>query len=439
MVHEQDVIVIGAGVAGLAAAGRLGRWGRRVLVLEARERVGGRVWSRYSPGGGAAFVELGAEFVHGGNAALRALLRSARLDTRKFDPPIHWREAEGLVAEEPDFWKNLAAVTAAVPRAFGGSFGEFLAGGEGRALSPRAREQARHFVESFNAAPLGRLSAQALREERGGAGEADHRVIGPYDGVPARLRARLSGERVRLELGRVARELRHGAGWVEVLSTDAAGGAERVDRARAAVITLPLGVLKARALQIVPEPEETMALVDRLGWGQVARVTLRLREGFWERPLLPERLRAGSGRGFGFVHAPGLELPTWWATLAPAPVLTGWAGGGEAERLADHSPEALGEAALRSLASIGGASVAAWREQVVAVHAHDWGADPYSLGAYSYPTAGLEDGPERLARPVGGTLFFAGEATAGAVGTVHGALKSGLRAAGEVLVEVSAG
>ena len=114
-------------------------------------------------------------------------------------------------------------------------------------------------------------------------------------------------------------------------------------------------------------------------------------------------------------------------------MLTGWAGGEAAEALAGLSPEALLEAALASLARLGGAPAEAWRGQLREIHTHDWRADPYSLGAYSYAVAGLEDGPERLARPVADTLFFAGEATSDTLGTVHGALASGLRAANAVL------
>jgi monoamine oxidase len=89
--------------------------------------------------------------------------------------------------------------------------------------------------------------------------------------------------------------------------------------------------------------------------------------------------------------------------------------------------------ALRSLAAGWQQPVAALRRQLRDAWTHNWARDRFARGAYSYPVAGFESGAERLARPVAGTLFFAGEATAGDLGTVHGALASGVRAALEIL------
>lgn len=430
---EADVIVIGAGVAGLGAAAQLGRKGRRVLLLEARDRVGGRVWSHGPRKPGEAPVEFGAEFVHEGNAALRALLRAERLKTEPVEAPMRWWR-DGRLIEAPDFWESVARVTAAVPPRFRGGFGDFLAGPAASRIPDDLRARVGHYAGSFNAAPLDGLSAQAMREERGGAEDTDHRVLGPYDAIVRRLQGRLPSSRVRLLLGQPVRRLRHRRGAVEV-TTEPRGvtAGPQTFRARAAIVTLPLGVLKARAVDFVPPLGRAQEVVDALGWGQVVRITLRLRAGFWRKPLLPAELRAEGGKRFGFVNAPRLPIPTWWTLAAPAPLLTGWAGGEPAEALAGTTPEALRELALASLARLGGAPVAAWREQLLEMYHHDWRADPYSLGAYSYAMAGHEDGPARLARPVADTLFFAGEATSGALGTVHGALASGLRAANALI------
>ena len=434
MESDADVIVIGAGVAGLAAAAQLGRKGRSVWLVEARERVGGRVWSHWPPGRGGPAVELGAEFVHGGNAAVRALLRAARLRTEAVEAPMRWwRDGGGGPKAVPDFWEIVARVTSAVPAGFRGSFGDYLDGPAVRSFAADELALVRYFSGSFNAAPVSALSARALRADRGGADQTDHRVSGPYDAIVGRLRARLPKSRVRLLLGHPVRELRHRRGAVEVRAAPENGGETRILRGRAAVITLPLGVLKARAVAFAPELERTQALIDGLGWGQAVRVTLRFKPGLWREPLLPAELRRGRGAAFGFVNAPGLPLATWWASAAPAPLLTGWAGGEAADKLAGLSPEALREAALASLARLGAASAEDWRARLVEAHMHDWRADPYSRGAYSYVVAGWEDGPGRLARPVADTLFFAGEAASEAPGTVHGALASGLRAANAVL------
>jgi len=143
-------------------------------------------------------------------------------------------------------------------------------------------------------------------------------------------------------------------------------------------------------------------------------------------------LGKSSGRDFGFVNAPGLPLPVWWALSPPAPVLTGWAGGDASKRLRHCSPTLVRDAAIKSLALLFGTSREKIKSSLVDWRFHPWSEDPFSLGAYSFPAATIEDAPTQLARPVSSTIFFAGEATAAEYGTVHGALASGVRAGKEM-------
>ena len=187
-------------------------------------------------------------------------------------------------------------------------------------------------------------------------------------------------------------------------------------------------MLQSGQVEFSPPLHEKQRLIARLGWGQVTRVSLRFRPGFWSAPFLPAPVAAGSGREFGFVNAPAEAVPVWWALTPPAPVLTGWAGGEAARRFVGRPPAEIRDAAVRSLAHIFQTSQTQLRRWLVDWRMHDWGRDPYARGAYSFPVAGLEDGASRLAEPVAETLFFAGEATASEIGTVHGALASGQRA-----------
>jgi monoamine oxidase len=213
----------------------------------------------------------------------------------------------------------------------------------------------------------------------------------------------------------------------------------RVFSARAAVITVPLGVLKAPAgelgaIRFDPELVRRRELLDSLQVGFANRLVLRFRDGFWDEDLVPRALAAGQGREFGFVQAPGSAVPVWW-TQAPEPVLIGWAGGPAGQALAGKPlPEVL-LIALRTLAKIFDCPLLQLRNALVAHERHDWAADPFSRGAYSFSQAGKEYAPSVLAEPVGGTLFFAGEATADSaeLGTVSGALESGQRVAREVV------
>jgi monoamine oxidase len=423
---DSDVIVIGAGAAGLAAAGELARRGLTATVLEARDRIGGRVLSLQSRAWSAP-IELGAEFIHGGNRPLRRLLKRTGLKADPVNVPMWWHE-NGRLEAMPDFWPRIARVARRIPwRNRGWSFARFLREYR-REIDPVDRRMMEQYIGGFNAAPLGEISAAALRPDRAGAAQDDFKVRGAYANVLDALRADWPRTGVALHLRTVVRRIE----WDQGAVTVRVRGSYQIFRGRAAVVTLPLGVLQAGAVSFSPPLAAKQKLAARMGWGHAVRVVLRLRAGFWSAPFLPAVFRGTRGRNFGFINAAAQSMPTWWALSPPAPVLTGWAGGDIARRLERGGGRAVRERALRSLAAILGTPVARLRPWVVSFHWHDWRRDPFARGAYSFPKVGLEEGADRLAEPVANTLFFAGEATSGEPGTVHGAMASGLRAAKEV-------
>jgi monoamine oxidase len=168
--------------------------------------------------------------------------------------------------------------------------------------------------------------------------------------------------------------------------------------------------------------------------GHALRFTLVFRERFWEGLDERESMAGEQWSQFGFIHNPEASLPTWWTQLhIRAPVLVGWSGGPNAERLSQLTEETLLSEAFESLEKIFLVSQSQLRRQFVSFHMHNWSLDPFSRGAYAYlPVNGLEL-QQTLARSIDDVLFFAGEATsAGHIGTVHGALESGQRAAREI-------
>lgn len=425
---DPDIIVIGAGIAGLAAAGELARRGWNVRVLEARDRIGGRVLTQ-DRGAWPHPVELGAEFIHGGNRPLHALVRRHDLAVDPVNVTMWWRNGTQLEAI-PDFWTRLRQVAARIPRQNRGrSFAQFLRA-ESASLAPADRLRAEVYAASFNAASADHLSAHAQRAGHAGADTHDLRLRGRYDAIARLLQREWPRERVDLRLRTVVTGLRWRRG--EVIVQSRRGRQREQHRAAAVVLTLPLGVLRAGTVAFDPPLKAKQRVIARMGWGEASRILLRFRPGFWSAPFLPRALAAGSGRAFGFVNAPGLPVPVWWVSRPPAPVVTGWAGGPAARHLSRHGPAALETAALRSLAQIFQVRPAILRSWLVDSRSHDWGRDPFTGGAYSYVAAGAEDAAEQLAAPVADTLYFAGEATAAEPGTVHGALDSGLRAAREI-------
>jgi monoamine oxidase len=429
-----DVIVIGAGMSGLAAAREASKCKLRVAVLEARPRVGGRI-DTHRPQGWQKPVELGAEFIHAGNWDLWRLIKRAGVRPVRL-PDHHWNARAGIVKKIPDLDRKLGSVTRLIlpARAAKLSFAEYFEKYPAQ-VAPDEWMLARGFVEGFEAAPLGRISAKSLASE-----SMDDRhqygVPGGYDQVISRLVDDCADGGVRILLEMVVRSITWKKGRVTVTARDRISGVTRTYSARAAIITLPLGVLKARggagAVRFRPALGHKRAAIDGMQMGHVARISIRFRKEGWRR-MLPRNLRGARRMGFGFIHSTAKGVPVWWS-LSEQPVLVGWAGGLAARRLLRLTPSARFGRALDSLAEILGVAPGTVRRAVVGWKAHDWTHDPFSRGAYSFTAAGQDAGAEVLRKPVKGTLYFAGEATADGseVGTVHGALSSGLRAAREV-------
>jgi len=441
-----DVIVIGAGAAGLSAAHHLGGQGLEVVVLEARDRIGGRIFTRHERAWPRP-LELGAEFVHGDAPATRQIAQAAALPLDEL-PERHVWAAGRRWRPLSDTWARFVDVCRRI-RTDGRdrSFAAFLAAQ--RALPREQRVLARLLVEGYHAAPAADVSAHALAAEKEDAAALHNRQSRPargYDALTEWLRAGLDPARVSVRLSTPVLRVRWGRGRVEAAVRPAWSARVRSFEARAAVVTLPVGVLQAPAgaegaVAFEPALRAKRAALALFGEAAVEKVVLRFRDAFWARP---ELLRARLGRDTPpaqYFHDPRAAFPTWW-TAAPAEsaLLTGWAGGPAAQRLASAPAAALVGQALDSLARSLGVARVFLDEELEGWAHHDWRRDPWSRGAYTYLRVDGAGAPAALARPLAGTLFFAGESTSvEEMGTVAGALESGARAAREVMRELAGG
>ena len=432
MRETKRVIVIGGGISGLGAARELARHGCAVTLLEAGERLGGRIFTVKAAGEHQA-IELGAEFVHGGNAQLRALFRRAGVKMRAVSRTMAIA-GNGRLGVSRNYWKTIAATMNKIPAGSRASFAEFLRS-LGETLSRKDRREVRDYAESFNAGPASRLSAAALRPEGGGAEQSQHRPVGGYGQIIEHLEKELRALKVTvLTKSRVSR-VRWSAGRVRVSVKRARGRGDLSDyEADALVVTLPLGVLRAGAVRFSPALKEKRALVRKLGFGGVARITLQFDRAFWRRRVVATSNPAKRPGDFQFVRAPDATFPVWWVPGA-GPFIVGWAGGPAAARLGNASEAGRRAAAVRSLAGIWGVAQKKLRAHLLGAWTHDWANDGDFRGAYSYAVAGQDEGAARLAEAVAGTLYFAGEATADEPGTVHGALASGIAAAKKIVAK----
>ena len=440
-----DVVVLGAGAAGLAAARDLSQAGLHVTVLEARPRVGGRILTVHDPRSPVP-LELGAEFVHGEAPETLAVARAAGLAILEL-PDLHETVIAGRFRTGGDLWdafnrmnKDLAKRVAARRKDFPVS--EYLESVRlpGGAL---ARGMLQSFVEGFYAAQPERLSAKSLaveanEDEEDSMEGKQFRIGNGNDALMKWLRDGLDPDRCEVRLSTVAHSVQWKRGSTRVECRAGDGAELPTLSARSVIITLPLAVLKAGALKFDPALPAKQRAMAKLETGQVFKIVLRFREAFWDEPeFLKERRQhnTANGAGVNFLHAPGTEVPLWW-TAAPvrAPIITGWVGSVRAEALLAEEPQSRVERCLVALSDVLAVPRREIESQLDAWLSHDWRADPFARGAYSYIGVGGIGAPRTLGRPVNDTLFFAGEATNGEqIGTVAGALASGRRAAREVL------
>lgn len=430
---DADVIIVGAGAAGLAAAHELHCAGAKVLVIEARDRTGGRILTRR---GGARQlpIELGAEFVHGRPPAIFDLIEEAGLSAIEVSDRRLFARG-GTLSTFDDFWKIVSKVNRQIDPRADVSYEQFLKSAKAPNLHKRI---AKSYVEGFNAAKAELISASwiALAERAAERidGQKEFRLPSGYDSVIRELARVLPEGCIRLE------HVVRGVKWKRrnVEARCACGDNEIRLRSGYLITTLPLALLHIRpddpgGVYFDPPLVAKAGALARLEVGHVMKVVMRFRERFWEDPRI-----IGENTPFGFVLSLEAAFPTLW-TARPLleNLLVGWASGPPAERLIGHTPSEIRTSAINSVSTTFGMPVAEVESQLRSIHFHDWSADPFARGAYSYPGVGDLNAPQTLAEPLDGTLFFAGEATdfQGAYGTVHGAIQSGHRAAMELLAE----
>jgi monoamine oxidase len=418
------VIVVGAGVAGLTVADAARCAGAEVVVLEARDRIGGRVWT--VPLGRGAIV-LGAAWVHGpvGNPVAEAL--AAAGITAPNDGPFYSRMAvwaDGWV-DAPDATALAAAVGAdwdpsEALAALTGS-DRFVDGVEwylaDRELQGRARELAKFgllWIDGalVSAGPPDRISLAGVAAYVGGSG-GNLVPAGGYRTLVERLSAGLD-----VRLGGPVTRVEHGGPEVVVHADGERFEGDRV------VVTVPLGVLQDGSIAFDPPlGAGHVEALERLAMATLEKVAMRFPDRFW-----PESV-------WQITHvADDRAFPVWFdfSRHVGSPTLVSFYNPSTAPGLAELSAEELVGPALETLRKMFG-SLPDPIETLVT----DWTEDPWALGSYSYVPAGASvDDMRRLAEPVSPRLLLAGEATVPeSYGTVHAAFRSGLRAAGQALAE----
>jgi monoamine oxidase len=421
---KKRVIVIGAGIAGLAAARKLQSNNCEVVVLEARERIGGRIWTsdkwKETP------LDLGASWIHGVEknplTELADQIEADRVATSYDRSIIYNTSGKPLTSKEEKQLRELQKkISKAISKAqesdtdisirkaiepITGSFEEsseehrfinFLLNGE---------------IEQEYAGSSEKLSAHWYESEEGFEGDDALFTLG-FATITESL-----AKGLYIELGHVVKEIQ----WHQPLLRVITQKSEFV--ADCLVVTVPLGVLQAKRVRFVPElPEAKLLAISKLGMGVLNKCYLRFETAFWPKDV----------DWIEYISEKPGEWTEWVSFMrtSDAPVLLGFNAADQGKKIDQWTDQQIVASAMQTLKTMFGDDIPVPKDYQLT----RWSLDPFSMGSYSFNAVGsTPDSRKTLAEPVQEKLFFAGEATElDFFGTTHGAYLSGLRAADEVL------
>ncbi|WDF76038.1 NAD(P)/FAD-dependent oxidoreductase [Mucilaginibacter sp. KACC 22773] len=427
---DSDILIIGAGAAGLMAARTLAKAGKKVTVLEARDRIGGRIHTLENASGQQP-LELGAEFIHGDLPLTKSLLDEAGIAYNHAGASM-WRYEDGEFKQNETFvehWDAFLNKLGDLEQDM--SINCFLLREFKGEKYRRLRESVRQFVSGYDNADPKKASSFSLRREWQSENDgAQYRVPGGYGKLASFLAGEIIAAGGQIHLNAVVKKIYWQQHCVKVVSSVGC-----THSAKQLIVALPLGVLQVNAgdsgaISFNPEiPDHTKA-INALGFGAVIKILLEFDEAFWEDKQT-EKLAGKSLSNMGYLFSTE-EIPTWW-TQAPrhTNMLTGWIGGPEAAEKTDtHNTEILRQS-LQSLANIFNRDEEQLKQRLRNYHIVNWTADEFARGSYAYDTVEAGQARSILLEPVEDTIFFAGEYlyNGTAMGTVEAALDSGLRAA----------
>jgi monoamine oxidase len=424
---DADIIIIGGGISGLLAGRELARSGKRVIILEARNRIGGRIHTVDDPSFELP-VELGAEFVHGDLPLTLHLLKEAGIkyypvkgrmvqlvDGKLTDQNIFNEHNQMLVMRLKELENDMTV-------------NDFLETYFGDQRYIRLKNTIKGFVQGYDAADTQRASTFAFRNEW--LKEDDwiqYRIDGGYKRLSDFLGKEFEKEGGRVILKEVVRDIVWKPGHAEIISKQNTRYA-----ASAVIVTVPLGILSTGEgynghIRFTPSIPEKIKAVHAMGFGSVIKIVLRFEESFWESDAI-EKNAGTNMENVGFIFSDA-TVPTWWTQFPKhASMLTGWLAGPNAAQFKTSSEEDILTAALNSLSSILKTDHVMLKKKLIKYHVANWIVDPFAQGAYTYETPETKKARMTLQKPLDDTLFFSGEALYDGeyTGTVEAALASGL-------------
>jgi monoamine oxidase len=431
--ENADVIIIGAGVAGLAAGRELSESGKKIFILEARNRIGGRINTLTIPGF-STYLEAGVEFIHGEMPVTQSLLKEAGIPYYKSEGNFYtlrngkFLESDSLGTTFSTIFEKASSLKQDLP------FAKFLDQYLKEDKYKTIRETARGLAEGYDVADVQRVSTFALLEEWKDFGQSEsYRIKGGHFKLAEFLYEEIKKHGGKIFLSTVVKEIRWKKDNAEVIDDKG-----RNFSTQKILMTVPLGVLQSQPneesyINFSPPIPEKLEAAKSIGYGTVMKVFLEFKNAFWESS--ENQIRTTPELGFLITDTP---FTAWWTQLPDkTPLLTGWLAGPNAEKNKNKSDDEIISMALDALSYIFNTNNTFLVKNLRAGKAVNWQTDPYSLGAYSYATVESTRAKKILAEPLEETIFFAGEAISegAAMGTLEVALENGIATAKELLTK----
>ena len=418
-----DCIIIGAGAAGLMAAYELVKKKKHILILEARDRIGGRIYTLL-PNGFSTSVQAGAEFIHGETPLTSQLLKAASMRSVETEGEMYQLKRGELLHRDffENEWEVLLDELEEVKSDM--HFVKFLNDRFPKEKHPDFHESIQKFVEGYNAADMNEVSTLALKKEwSADENPTQYRPVGGYGNMIEHIANTIQKQNGILRLSQQVTEVQIKSGRAEVITASG----DRFESEHV-IVTIPVSLLQKGNIKFTPPLPRYEAAANGIGFGAVIKFLFEFKEPLWEN----SSSRSFPKMQFAFSDA---AIPTWWSQLPDRrPLLTGWLGGPGVKEIRQDKDFLFDKATL-SLAYILNMSQEEIQKQIQAWHIENWLTDPLSLGAYSYAKMESEEARKILREPVENILFFGGEALSeeAATGTVESALSSGKEIAEKIL------
>lgn len=416
---KEKIIIVGAGAAGLMAAKELSSKNKQIILLEARERLGGRIFT-IADNNFSAPVEAGAEFVHGKLPITLSLLKDAGIPYHAVKGKMRTVKNGEWIKEDQmgDDWNDLEEKLKTLQHDM--TFANFLNEYFNDEKYNSLRKHAQQYAEGFDLADINKVSTFALRNEWLHEDQVQYRITNGYNDLVKYLEDECIKNGVEIFTNIVVKNIEWKNKQVKITTVD-----KKKFIAERCIITVPLGILVEEetkaAINFQPKISTYINAAKQIGYGSVIKIMLEFKTAFWEK----------YESNLGFIFSEEIFRVWWTQQPSKQPMLTGWLGGPKAEALKNETEASILQLGLHSLSKIFLMSDDEIEKLLIGFCYHNWTNDEFALGAYSYAMPETKQALQILMQPINDTLYFAGEAiyNGESPGTVEAALDSGKQAA----------